>query len=202
MWQFMSIFLLAITIFNSSVTAVIVQNPANGHWYELVQEAVLHDEARVAAAASTFNGQTGYLVTITSQQENDFIVNQFNDDIDAFVWFGATDRVVDGATEGNWRWVAGPEAGTQFWTGGVGGSVTAPFNYANWGPAEPNNFGNGENVAGINLGPLSAGNTDTGQWGDTNDGVRLGYIIEYIPEPASACLLILGMAVASIRTRV
>ena len=33
------------------------------------------------------------------------------------VWIGGNDT----AEEGKWEWVTGPEAGTQFWQGGVAG---------------------------------------------------------------------------------
>ena len=47
-----------------------------------------------------------------------------------------------------------------------GAVPTAPFNFANWGALEPNNFEN-EDGAVFNLGPIAAG-TDTGEWGDTD----------------------------------
>ena len=33
----------------------------------------------------------------------------------SFVWIGASDAAAEGATEANWEWVVGPEAGLQFW---------------------------------------------------------------------------------------
>jgi hypothetical protein len=89
-------------------------------------------------------GMRGYLATITSQAESDYIktkVGQF------MGWIGASDQT----TEGDWRWVTGPEGlanggvGTKFWSGLAGGSVVNPpdgTGYAHWYPGEPNNSGN------------------------------------------------------------
>lgn len=67
--------------------------------------------------------QGGYLVTITSQGENQYIY--LNISFDQEIWMGATDQI----TEGIWKWITGEE-----------------FNYTHWADGEPNNnnnFGNG-----------------------------------------------------------
>jgi len=154
------------------------------HSYDLVAFSGTWDQASADAAVQTFLGEAGYLVTITSAAENDFLLSTFDGSLDSFAWIGASDTTV----EGEWRWVVGPEAGTQF---SSGATPTLPFDYANWGPVEPNNDGN-EDVAGFNLGPTSAAGTGPGEWGDTKVTTALNaYLVEFnvVPEPSSWLLL-------------
>jgi flagellin-like hook-associated protein FlgL len=105
-------------------------------------------------------GVTGHLANITSQEENDFI----NALAPGNVWLGGG----DGAVEGEWRWLAGPEAGQQFWQGGVAGN-TVGGSYANWGAGEPNNSGNEDTVH------MRA----DGRWNDQPGGTAYNYVIEW-----------------------
>ena len=54
---------------------------ANGHYYEAVAfpSGITWDEARAVAANSTYLGVSGHLATITSMEENTFIVNNLVD---------------------------------------------------------------------------------------------------------------------------
>ncbi len=114
-----------------------------------IQGAIWTD-AKAAAAASTLFGLQGYLATITSQQENDLIDAMLGGGFGG-VWIGASDdfsqinaaagHVVYGdqaASEGNWYWVTGPEAGTRI---SSGNDMPVPVNgaYLNWMVGEPNN---------------------------------------------------------------
>lgn len=134
---------------------------ANGHTYELVQAGLTWEQAKNAATARSCGGVKGHLVTITSAAENAFLVKSFSG-FGSFVWIGASDV----QTEGQWRWMVGPEAGR-------------PLAFTSWGAVEPNNEGD-EDVAALNLGGLAAGGTDRGQWGDTKTWATMpGYIVEY-----------------------
>ena len=166
---------------------------ANGHYYDLVISTLTWANAKSAAESLTHLGLSGYLATITSAQENEFIRSSFDSQFNNFAWIGASDA----ATEGDWLWVTGPEAGTQF---SQVSTATAPFNYENWGPVEPNNSGN-EDVAAFNLGGTSGGGTLNGQWGDTKTSTLFGaYIVEFgagaasVPEPGTLLLLGSGLA--------
>ncbi len=158
------------------ILAAPIQWAGNGHYYQFVSTGSTFSQARAAALASTFMGMQGYLVTITSQAENEFVHSLTS----TGVWAGGSDAAV----EGEWRWLDGPEAGQLFWTGGPGGTASG---YANWNGGEPNNVGD-EDVLQLNrFAPALT-------WNDWVDGASQNYIIEYsrgnvvVPEPSSFVL--------------
>ena len=84
--------------------------------------------------------------------------------------------------EGTWRWVTGPEAGTIFWLGAVGGFPQNGL-YTFWNTGEPNNLG-GEHYAHItdpSIGILGSWNDlpNTGSTDPNSEYHPQGYIIEY-----------------------
>ncbi|NBS70019.1 hypothetical protein EBT31_14065 [bacterium] len=58
----------------------------------------------------------------------------------------STGAAGDSVSEGVWRWVTGPETGTQFWSGDESGSAFGGA-YENWNAGEPNESGAGEDCA-------------------------------------------------------
>jgi hypothetical protein len=154
----------------SSTPTAIVQNPDNGHYYQAVrvQGGITYADAKAAAAALSHLGVQGHLVTITSQAENDFIVNTFPEAVNPDptsagwsrhegYWIGA-ERV----DANNWQWVTGE-----------------PFSYSNWSPGEPNNSGGVENR--INFWPTWPGPV-VGKWNDRDGTAPVhGYVVEFSP---------------------
>ncbi|MEP3210458.1 MAG: C-type lectin domain-containing protein [Maribacter sp.] len=149
--------------------------PNTGHYYEFVSApGISWTDAEAAANLRTYFGWQGYLVTLTSQEEADFSGQQAS----GFGWIGANDVAV----EGEWRWVTGPEAGTQFWNGGVAGTE---LTYANWNGGEPNNCCGGEDYAHIADASVIRGGAPVGAWNDLPNGggggayASQGYVVEY-----------------------
>ncbi len=139
--------------------------PDNNHLYEYISSTLTWTNAKTAAEALSKYGANGYLVTVESQSENDFVAARLAN----AGWMGASDAAVEGA----WRWVTGPENGTQFWSGASGGS-TVGGRYANWSNLEPNDSGGNEDCAQF----LTGG---SGKWNDLPcSGTTLpGYVVEY-----------------------
>ena len=133
----------------------VVFNPANGHYYQSIATSGTPSDgaARFAifeadAANRSVEGQQGYLATITSQAEMDFLLGALGGGLRA--------RTIGASVaeqEGTWKWETGPEAGTVFY---VFGAATQP-GYSNWGSGEPSSqefFREGEDYA--NLSPATS----------------------------------------------
>lgn len=118
-----------------------ILNEYNNHYYRLVKDATSFAEAKTRAAALTFDGSPtgtpGYLATITSSGENDFLFTVMGGS-GTNAWIGGSDE----ETEGDWKWVTGPEAGTSFYSGNVGEANHGPVNgeFNGWNPGEPNQY--------------------------------------------------------------
>ena len=139
-------------------------NGVNGHFYRPVLTGTYYKTARANALTTTFKGQTGYLVTITSADEDAFIqanVPATN------IWFAATDEVIDGT----WVIDAGPEKGTVMKTSNGQLAGNRPGVYNNWAPGEPNGYNHGEDYA------VTKWNGN--QWNDLYNQWNNPYVIEY-----------------------
>ena len=139
-------------------------NGTNGHFYRPISTGATYINARTLASQQTFKGQQGYLVTITSADEDAFI---FNNVPQGNIWFALTDEV----SEARWTIDAGPEVGTliKINNGQLNGNI--PGQYNNWAGGEPNNSGN-EDYAVTKWGGGS-------QWNDLPNNFNCAYVIEY-----------------------
>jgi hypothetical protein len=176
---YLAVTVAALAISAAAANAAPVQWSANGHWYEVVKNDLQSSwsGALGAAAAHSFGGMTGYLATITSQAEQDFL----NGYVAAYApgpsWLGGSDAAV----EGSWVWQTGPETGDA-------------LVFFNWAGGEPNNLNNEDGLIGWWSGD---------GWNDLLDGYGgYSYLVEYsertvppssVPLPAGLPLLLAGM---------
>lgn len=166
---------------------------AKEHYYmKIDDESITWTDAYNIATSLTFNGLQGYLVTITSEAEHNFIYQSLGS---FYGWMGAasienaeditynqkdiewnpaydqlpdtgeygSDPELDADIETYWYWVAGPEAGQKLFDG-----------YTNFNNNEPNNCG-GYEWAG------QYGNGADGSWNDfrSNEPAIKGYYVEF-----------------------
>ncbi len=102
-----------------------VAEGGNGHFYQLVVEkrSITWHEAAQLSMGRHFRGMPGHLVTMTSREEDQFIVESLLEEVPLRgVWTGITDVL----REGHFRWVTGEQY--EF------------TNWATWPEQQPDNF--------------------------------------------------------------
>jgi len=168
-----------ITAFAANAHAAPIQwtvgSGGNGHWYNVVSVPAGMSWTN-ANAAATASG--GYLATVTSSAENDFIYNnlvnnplywsQEPNGSDLGPWLGGYQTSDNGSQAGlNWVWVTGE-----------------PWSFTNWHSGEPNNFtGVLENYLSFKCAPTPG--CRSGQWNDLPDNISVfgtsvvAYVVEW-----------------------
>lgn len=92
----------------------VITSDFNGHKYELYDIHVSWNQAYKIC-----EDLGGHLVTVTSKEENDFVMNLAKSaSVSKYIWLGGADY----GSEGNWYWI-----------------TAEPFSYSNWSTNEPNN---------------------------------------------------------------
>lgn len=147
---------------------------STGHFYMYIPTVGIRwTTAKTEAESLTYYGLKGYLATILSADEAKLVGEQAS----GTGWIGGSDA----ETEGVWKWVTGPEAGTV-------------MSYTFWNTGEPNNQGN-EDYAHI----TQPGVGIRGSWNDLSDTGSLtpgdnyqpkGYVVEFGGMPGEAPLKI------------
>jgi len=165
----------------SAESRYVFSDSSGSHYYEIVLGSFNWDQALSGAAAKSYNGVTGYLATVTSIAEQSLIQGYLTNNpmSVAGLWLGASDSQAEGA----WKWVTGPEAGTQFWSGDGNGSAVAGA-FSNWDktadPPQPNTNSDAatEDYLWMTV-TANWNNLSKFQWGDAPGSSSAGYIVEY-----------------------
>jgi hypothetical protein len=155
-------------------------NPLTEHFYEYVAGTTTWTNSKTAASNRSYFGRVGYLATMSSEAENNFVWRIMAND----AWMGASDELSEvnsakgttafasqAAVEGRWHWVTGPEKGTNFSIGNTPSITLVSGQYHKWAPGEPNNS------SGEHYGQFYSSNQ--GQWNDLPNTTLPGYICEY-----------------------
>ena len=163
-----------------------VQWSENGHSYEVISAPVgiTWEDANAAAVASG-----GYLATITSQEENDFVFalvdfpDYWSDPItgNRGPWLGGYQSPPTTDPSDNWQWV-----------------TAEAWGYTNWAVDQPNDL-NGWVEDKLHFFVPSTGGTRASTWNDIRNsdpgGKPVAYVVEFepVPEPSTLALLTIGL---------
>ena len=105
-------------VYYKPVSSLRIQNPDNGHWYQRIDNSMGWYDAK-----DYCESMGGYLATINSQKEHEFVYNNLGSVSPHDCWLGGTDEVV----EGEWEWITDEN-----------------FDYTRWMAGAPNNCGDEE----------------------------------------------------------
>lgn len=137
-----------------------ILNPGNGHYYALMQAELSWQDAKSSAESLTYLGMHGYLATITSEAEEDFINNNLGLSYWAHYWIGGYQQWEPGDdTADGWKWVTGES-----------------WSFDHWANNEPNDNDNTENGQEDHLELIYIGDSD---WNDCRGEYIRYYIVEF-----------------------
>ncbi len=162
--HFFGLSIFAVFLGAVGVNALPLEGPDAGHFYEVLPNPIVSpwnaanswNAAKAAAEASTHNGVSGHLATLTSMAEDVFVdqlrfAGGFGE-----VWVGGSQS--PSVNGGAWTWVNGEGLITTFY----------------WHSGEPNG-GSSENHLAIGL----WGGNNGGDWNDEGNNNITGYVVEY-----------------------
>ncbi len=173
--------------------------PSTGHYYEFVSDyGIAWSDSKANADSASYYGLQGYLATITTPIENFFITTELG----GVGWIGGSDA----EEHDHWKWICGPEEGTEFWEGLYTGHPTIPGfpvnnMYTNWNYQEPNQYFGNSNpdmwedylhmIYNPSVGPVGSWN-DLPDAGTTGNFTPYGYVVEYGGMPGDPELNLYG----------
>lgn len=126
----------------------------NGHWYKIIQDDTVSSWSIAQQYCSANNG---YLATITSQEENDFLYAYMKQEGYSSAYFGFSDS----SSEGTWSWCNGEQSA-----------------YTNWHSSEPNGENSNEDYA-LFYYKYSDGTWNDGDFGNRTANSGTAFICEW-----------------------
>jgi len=149
----------------------------NGHYYEAIAipSGITWVDANIDATNSSYLGMGGHLATVTSEEENSFILTTFGSNNIVGFLLGGFQTLGSSEPSGGWTWVTGEE-----WNA---------WDVSNWKGGEPNNtysggaiFYYGTSTSEEVLQYSNHGGIYASQFNDVPDMSGWGgYIVEYEP---------------------
>ena len=153
--------LMAVVAIPQMASAEAIQWEENGHYYEYVEDLATWEEAHIIAENREAFGNPGYLVTLTSQAENDFVYNTvLGGDAPSPLgdpWIGGYQNSDHSEPALNWHWV-----------------TLEDFAWSNWSPGEPNDWDQQYGEMYLQFTPGGGG-----KWNDHHSINSKPMIIEY-----------------------
>ncbi len=147
--------------------AVPVLDGVTGHLYDAVEGEINWTDARAAAEALSSGSCQGYLASITSAEENEFILFNFPAVVPLTgigFWIGAFQDPETTPAEAGWMWVSGED-----------------FGYADWADGVPDDGGPFGDEDAAHFVRVNTGGFDTeARWDDRNQTETTpGYVVEF-----------------------
>jgi hypothetical protein len=161
-----------------------ISDGGNGHYYGLIMPDS-HDDsyswtsARTAAESMTYGEMQGYLATVTSLGESEFLREQFSSQLSddsanaKYAWIG----LFAPTTTSDFQWVTGE-----------------PLSYTDWAPGEPNFYGS-PLWQHVHYWTRDFGSGPTWTWNNEQDFPgrnTYGYFVEFgtaVPEPSTFAMV-------------
>lgn len=181
---------IGIEISNRTVSAWV--DPAGTtHYYEFVGNPSNWSQSYNNAKRQKYKGLTGYLATITSLEEQNYIYNTI---AKSPGFLGGT-RLTDskgakfndqtvvpslGPSASKWYWATGPEAGLEFYNTEVASSAgPVPGVFNNFSPGEPNNDGGRTTESVIQFAFNNSSKWNDTIWIGNEYAFNQGFYVEY-----------------------
>ena len=170
---------------NASPTQWLASEGGNDHWYEVVTfgNGITWAAANLEAESSVYLNMTGYLASVTTDDENTFISDLF----------GFTDWVYNNLNGFMGPWLGGHQLDDKEWTWTSG----EEWGYTNWETNQPSNQPEQDYLHYyISLGEAGNPFGESATWNDlgTDQEGVYGYVVEYstaAPVPIAGSFLLL-----------
>ncbi|NQU96493.1 MAG: protein kinase, partial [Chloroflexi bacterium] len=133
----------------------------NGHYYKVVrvEEGIRWGQAMERARNMSLESVQGYLATITSPEENEWVRRLVSDAGVGNTWLGGVQAVPNAGPASDWHWITGER-----------------WEYTNWAGGEPNDSGQDEIYLVF---------AEADAWNDAAPGSSPAFVVEFPLEPVT-----------------